>query len=92
MAAFGASCGASGVRGPAGVRARLQVVLVLLALCGRYLGSLLDCPSTCACSPTEIYCNKSDSSKFFPLSFQGTGSTGNSTGSIEDLFQNISSM
>uniref|UniRef100_A0A8C2ZE96 Tyrosine-protein kinase receptor n=1 Tax=Cyclopterus lumpus TaxID=8103 RepID=A0A8C2ZE96_CYCLU len=54
--------------------------------------SLLDCPPTCACSPTEIYCNKSDNSKFFPLSFQGIGSTGNSTGSIEDLFQNITSI
>uniref|UniRef100_A0A8C4GNK7 Tyrosine-protein kinase receptor n=1 Tax=Dicentrarchus labrax TaxID=13489 RepID=A0A8C4GNK7_DICLA len=58
-----------------------------------YLSSLLDCPPTCTCSPTEIYCNKSDNSKFFPLlSFQGTGSTGNSTGSIEDLFQNITSI
>uniref|UniRef100_A0A3Q3J7T5 Tyrosine-protein kinase receptor n=1 Tax=Monopterus albus TaxID=43700 RepID=A0A3Q3J7T5_MONAL len=58
-----------------------------------YLSSLLDCPPTCTCSPTEIYCNKSDNSKFFPLlSFQGTGSAGNNTGSIEDLFQNITSI
>ena len=53
----------------------------------------MDCPPTCTCSPTEIYCNKSDNSKFFPLlSSQGTGSAGNSTGGIEDLFQNITSM
>ncbi|KAF3854196.1 hypothetical protein F7725_022251 [Dissostichus mawsoni] len=58
-----------------------------------YLSSLLDCPPTCTCSPTEIFCNKSDNSRFFPLlSFQGTGSGGNSTGSIEDLFQNITSI
>uniref|UniRef100_A0A3Q1HGN7 Tyrosine-protein kinase receptor n=1 Tax=Anabas testudineus TaxID=64144 RepID=A0A3Q1HGN7_ANATE len=58
-----------------------------------YLSSFLDCPPTCTCSPTEIYCNKSDNSKFFPLlSFQGTGGVGNSTGSIEDLFQNITSI
>uniref|UniRef100_A0A3Q3M4S9 Tyrosine-protein kinase receptor n=1 Tax=Mastacembelus armatus TaxID=205130 RepID=A0A3Q3M4S9_9TELE len=58
-----------------------------------YLSSLLDCPPTCTCLPTEIYCNKSDNSKFFPLlSFQGAGSVGNNTGSIEDLFQNITSI
>ncbi|XP_034443234.1 NT-3 growth factor receptor-like [Hippoglossus hippoglossus] len=58
-----------------------------------YLSSLLDCPPTCTCSPTEIYCNKSDISKVFPLlSFQVTGSAGNSTGGIEDLFQNITSI
>uniref|UniRef100_A0A3P9D8H5 Tyrosine-protein kinase receptor n=1 Tax=Maylandia zebra TaxID=106582 RepID=A0A3P9D8H5_9CICH len=55
--------------------------------------SLLDCPPTCTCSPTEIFCSKSDNSQFFPLlSFQGTGNAGNNTGSIEDLFQNITSI
>lgn len=69
-------------------------VFFLLTLCfHNYLSSLLDCPPTCTCSTTEIYCNKSDGSKFFPLlSFQGTGGAGNSTGGIEDLFQNITSM
>uniref|UniRef100_A0A669CV03 Tyrosine-protein kinase receptor n=1 Tax=Oreochromis niloticus TaxID=8128 RepID=A0A669CV03_ORENI len=55
--------------------------------------SSLDCPPTCTCSPTEIFCSKSDNSQFFPLlSFQGTGNAGNNTGSIEDLFQNITSI
>uniref|UniRef100_A0A3B4VD82 Tyrosine-protein kinase receptor n=1 Tax=Seriola dumerili TaxID=41447 RepID=A0A3B4VD82_SERDU len=70
-----------------------SVVFLLSAFFHNYLSSLLDCPPTCTCSPTEIYCNKSDNSKFFPLlSFQGTGSAGNSSGSIEDLFQNITSI
>ncbi|XP_068458749.1 NT-3 growth factor receptor-like isoform X1 [Clinocottus analis] len=75
------------------LRGSWKVALLLGVLLGQHLSELLDCPPTCACSPTEIYCNKSDSSKFFPLlSFQGTGSAGNSTGSIEDLSQNISSI
>uniref|UniRef100_A0AAQ6AL99 Tyrosine-protein kinase receptor n=1 Tax=Amphiprion ocellaris TaxID=80972 RepID=A0AAQ6AL99_AMPOC len=69
------------------------VFILLSVFFHNYLSTLLDCPPTCTCSPTEIYCNKSDNSKFFPLlSFQGTGSAGNSTGSIEDLFQNITSI
>uniref|UniRef100_A0A3P8UMU9 Ig-like domain-containing protein n=1 Tax=Cynoglossus semilaevis TaxID=244447 RepID=A0A3P8UMU9_CYNSE len=74
--------------------ARVCKVFFLLTLCfHNYLSSLLDCPPTCTCSTTEIYCNKSDGSKFFPLlSFQGTGGAGNSTGGIEDLFQNITSI
>ncbi|XP_071771171.1 NT-3 growth factor receptor [Centroberyx gerrardi] len=68
-------------------------LLFLLSVFHNYLSSMLDCPPTCTCSPSDIYCNKSDNGKFFPLlSFQGTGSTGNSTGSIEDLFQNITSI
>ncbi|KAL6107303.1 ntrk3 [Pungitius sinensis] len=90
---FGAAFGAFGVRRPLGVRYCWKVVFLLSVFFGNYLSSLLDCPPTCTCSPTEIHCNKSDNSKFFPLlSFQGTLSSGNSTGSIEDLFQNITSM
>ncbi|XP_034540648.1 NT-3 growth factor receptor [Notolabrus celidotus] len=76
-------------------RPRRIWLLVLLSSVGfhGYLSSLLDCPPTCSCSPAEIFCNKSDSSSVFPLlSFQGTGSSANSSGSIEDLFQNISSI
>ncbi|XP_032380206.1 NT-3 growth factor receptor isoform X2 [Etheostoma spectabile] len=82
-----------GARGPSRIRCCWRFFFLLSVLCHHYLGSLLDCPPTCSCSPADIYCNKSDSSRFFPLlSFQGTGSTANSTGSIEDLFQNISSI
>uniref|UniRef100_A0A7N8XB49 Tyrosine-protein kinase receptor n=1 Tax=Mastacembelus armatus TaxID=205130 RepID=A0A7N8XB49_9TELE len=71
----------------------LLVFFLLSLFFHNYLSSLLDCPPTCTCLPTEIYCNKSDNSKFFPLlSFQGAGSVGNNTGSIEDLFQNITSI
>ncbi|XP_040018844.1 NT-3 growth factor receptor-like [Gasterosteus aculeatus] len=67
------------------------LVLLLGVLSGGYLSSVPDCPPTCACSPTDIYCNQSDSSRFFPLlSFQGPSGPANS--SIEDLFQNISSI
>ncbi|KAM3870036.1 NT-3 growth factor receptor [Diretmus argenteus] len=67
--------------------------LFLLSVFHNYLSSMLDCPPTCSCSPSDIYCNKSDNGKFFPLlSFQGTGSSANSSGSIEDLFQNITSI
>lgn len=66
------------------------MVLVLTVLCHTYLGSLLDCPPTCTCSPTDIYCNKSDNSKFFPvLYYLGTG---NDSGLIDDLYGNITSI
>ncbi|XP_051239140.1 NT-3 growth factor receptor [Dicentrarchus labrax] len=93
MAGFGALFGAFGVRRPPRILCCWKLFFLLSIFFHNYLSSLLDCPPTCTCSPTEIYCNKSDNSKFFPLlSFQGTGSTGNSTGSIEDLFQNITSI
>ncbi|KAJ8343851.1 hypothetical protein SKAU_G00311800 [Synaphobranchus kaupii] len=58
-----------------------------------YLSSMLDCPPTCSCSPTEIYCNKSDNGKFFPLlALQDTGNNGNNSNNIQDLFKNITSM
>ncbi|KAK6293973.1 hypothetical protein J4Q44_G00348030 [Coregonus suidteri] len=57
------------------------------------LGSLLDCPPACSCSPTEIYCNKSDNGKYFPLlALQDAGSAGNSSVDIAELFKNISSI
>ncbi|XP_074533664.1 NT-3 growth factor receptor-like isoform X2 [Halichoeres trimaculatus] len=73
---------------------RIWLLFLLSGACFHgYLGSLLDCPPTCSCSPSEIFCNKSDSSSIFPLlSFQGSGSSANSSVSIEDLFQNISSI
>ncbi|KAK7891987.1 hypothetical protein WMY93_023950 [Mugilogobius chulae] len=67
-----------------------RLLLVLSLLLQRYLGSVLDCPPTCSCSPTDIFCNKSDDSKFFPLSFQGHSSNGSAD--IEELFQNITSI
>ncbi|CAL8324622.1 unnamed protein product, partial [Gadus morhua 'NCC'] len=57
-----------------------------------YLSSMLDCPPTCTCSSSEIYCNKSNEEKFFPLlSSPSTGTNGNTTGLNDDLCQNISS-
>uniref|UniRef100_A0A3Q1GYL2 Tyrosine-protein kinase receptor n=1 Tax=Acanthochromis polyacanthus TaxID=80966 RepID=A0A3Q1GYL2_9TELE len=93
MDVFGALFGAFGVRRPPRTWCCWRVFILLSVFVHNYLSTLLDCPPTCTCSPTEIYCNKSDNSKFFPLlSFQCTGSAGNSTGSIEDLFQNITSI
>ncbi|XP_054865264.1 NT-3 growth factor receptor [Amphiprion ocellaris] len=93
MDVFGALFGAFGVRRSPRTWCCWRVFILLSVFFHNYLSTLLDCPPTCTCSPTEIYCNKSDNSKFFPLlSFQGTGSAGNSTGSIEDLFQNITSI
>ncbi|XP_026220534.1 NT-3 growth factor receptor-like isoform X1 [Anabas testudineus] len=93
MDGSGASFGAFCVRRTPGIFCCWKVFFLLSIFFHNYLSSFLDCPPTCTCSPTEIYCNKSDNSKFFPLlSFQGTGGVGNSTGSIEDLFQNITSI
>ncbi|KAK5867951.1 hypothetical protein PBY51_012403 [Eleginops maclovinus] len=93
MDGFGALFGAFGVRRPPRILCSWKVFFLLSVFFRDYMSSLLDCPPTCTCSPTEIFCNKSDNSRFFPLlSFQGTGSGGNSNGSIEDLFQNITSM
>uniref|UniRef100_A0A3Q3XGC7 Tyrosine-protein kinase receptor n=1 Tax=Mola mola TaxID=94237 RepID=A0A3Q3XGC7_MOLML len=86
-------CGALGASRSRRIWCSWRLVFLLSGFFHNYLSSVLDCPPTCTCSPAEIYCNKSDSSKFFPLlSFPGTGSAGNSTGSIEDLFQNITSI
>ncbi|KAM6979916.1 NT-3 growth factor receptor [Aplochiton taeniatus] len=68
-------------------------VFFLLSIFQDYMSSMLDCPPTCSCSPTEIYCNKSDNGKFFPLlALQDTGSNGNSSVDIADLFKNITSI
>lgn len=67
-------------------------VLFLMSIFQDYLSSMLDCPPTCSCSQTEIYCNKSDNGRFFPLlALQDTGSNGTSV-DIAELFKNISSM
>ncbi|MFT7813931.1 hypothetical protein AGIG_G19524 [Arapaima gigas] len=77
-------------------------VVLLLSFLQDYLSSMLDCPPTCSCSPTEIHCNKSDDGKLFPLlALQDPGSGGsgggggNSSGgssSIQDLFKNITTI
>lgn len=72
-----------------------KVFFLLSVFFHKHLSSLLDCPPTCTCSPVEIYCNKSDSSKFFPLlSFSSSSSSGagNNSAGIEELLQNITSM
>ncbi|MBN3312337.1 NTRK3 factor, partial [Atractosteus spatula] len=68
-------------------------VLFLLSIFQDYLSSMLDCPPTCSCSLTEIYCNKSDNGKFFPLlEVPETGNSGNSSNSIPDMFKNITTI
>ncbi|CAJ1057079.1 NT-3 growth factor receptor-like [Xyrichtys novacula] len=86
-------CAGLGARRPGRIWCSWRVVFLLSSVCFHgYLSSLLDCPPTCSCSPAEIFCNRSDSSSLFPLlTFQGSGSS-NSSPSIEDLFQNISSI
>lgn len=67
-------------------------VLFLMSIFQDYLSSMLDCPPTCSCSQTEIYCNKSDNDRFFPLlALQDTGSNGTNV-DIKELFKNITSM
>uniref|UniRef100_A0A671XX67 Tyrosine-protein kinase receptor n=1 Tax=Sparus aurata TaxID=8175 RepID=A0A671XX67_SPAAU len=93
MDRFGAFFGAFGVRRPPRIWRCWKIIFLLSAFFHNYLGFLQDCPPTCTCSSTEIYCNKSDDSQFFPLhSFQRAVSAGNSTRSTEDLFQNITSI
>ncbi|XP_051948036.1 NT-3 growth factor receptor isoform X1 [Xyrauchen texanus] len=68
-------------------------LLFLSSLFQCYWGSMLDCPPTCSCSPTEIYCNKSDSGNFFPLlALQDQLDNGSNNNDIEDLFMNITSI
>ncbi|XP_051985604.1 NT-3 growth factor receptor-like isoform X2 [Xyrauchen texanus] len=58
-----------------------------------YWSSMLDCPQTCSCLPTEIYCNKSDSGNFFPLlALQDPTGNGSNNNDIEELFRNITSI
>ncbi|XP_075886883.1 NT-3 growth factor receptor [Nelusetta ayraudi] len=67
-------------------------VLFLMSVFQDYLSSMLDCPPSCSCSQTEIYCNKSDNGRFFPLlALQETGSNGTNV-DIAELFKNISSI
>ncbi|KAJ4947420.1 hypothetical protein JOQ06_009455 [Pogonophryne albipinna] len=67
-------------------------VLFLMSVFQDYLSSMLDCPPTCSCSQIEIYCNKSDNGRFFPLlALQETGNNGTSI-DIAELFKNITTM
>ncbi|KAF7707741.1 NT-3 growth factor receptor isoform X1 [Silurus meridionalis] len=73
---------------------RLFVLIVALRVCA---SSVLECPPTCACSSTEIYCNRTHQGSFFPLlalheSAVEAGSNGTHSTSISDLFQNITSI
>ncbi|KAF3832228.1 hypothetical protein F7725_025893 [Dissostichus mawsoni] len=67
-------------------------VLFLMSVFQDYLSSMLDCPPTCSCSQIEIYCNKSDNGRFFPLlALQETGNNGTSI-DIAELFKNITTI
>ncbi|XP_017295104.1 NT-3 growth factor receptor-like isoform X1 [Kryptolebias marmoratus] len=67
-----------------------KVVILLFVSFHNNLSSLLDCPSSCSCSPSEIFCNRSDSRQFFPPLFS-PGSEANN-GTLEDLVQNITNI
>ncbi|XP_050954973.1 NT-3 growth factor receptor [Labeo rohita] len=68
-------------------------ILFLLSIFQDYMSSMLDCPPTCRCSTTNIFCNESYQGNFFPLlALQDTVSDGNTTNSLPDLFENISSI
>nr|XP_057943217.1 NT-3 growth factor receptor-like [Doryrhamphus excisus] len=70
-----------------------RLFLVLSILVHSYRSSSLYCTPTCACTPNHIYCSLSENDRFFSLlSFRGTGSSGNATGSTKDHFQNITSI
>uniref|UniRef100_A0A8C2KHH0 NT-3 growth factor receptor n=1 Tax=Cyprinus carpio TaxID=7962 RepID=A0A8C2KHH0_CYPCA len=68
-------------------------ILFLLSIFQNYMSSMLDCPPTCRCSTTNIFCNESYQGNFFPLlALQDTASEGNTTNSLPDLYENISSI
>ncbi|ROL54575.1 NT-3 growth factor receptor [Anabarilius grahami] len=68
-------------------------ILFLLSIFQNYMSSMLDCPPTCTCSNTDIFCNKSYQGNFLPLlALQDTVSDGNTTNNLPDLFENISSI
>ncbi|XP_061749525.1 NT-3 growth factor receptor-like isoform X1 [Nerophis ophidion] len=74
---------------------RWRIFFLLSLLFRDHLGSMLDCPPTCSCSQTEIYCNKSHSGRFFPLlSVQDGGGGANGTGTVDlaELCRNITSI
>ncbi|XP_056603963.1 NT-3 growth factor receptor isoform X2 [Triplophysa dalaica] len=67
--------------------------IFLSSLFQGYWSSMLDCPPTCRCSPSEIYCNKSESGNFFPLlALQDPNGNGSNNNDIEELFRNITSI
>uniref|UniRef100_A0A8C2CBF0 Tyrosine-protein kinase receptor n=1 Tax=Cyprinus carpio TaxID=7962 RepID=A0A8C2CBF0_CYPCA len=68
-------------------------IVFLLSIFQDYMSSMLDCPPTCRCSTTNIFCNESYQGNFFPLlALQDTVSDGNTTNSLPDLYENISSI
>ncbi|XP_072321574.1 NT-3 growth factor receptor isoform X2 [Eucyclogobius newberryi] len=67
-------------------------VLFLMSVFQDYLSSMLDCPPTCTCSQTEIYCNKSDNGRFFPLLAVQDSANNGTTVEIAELLKNISSI
>uniref|UniRef100_A0A8C2KJG1 receptor protein-tyrosine kinase n=1 Tax=Cyprinus carpio TaxID=7962 RepID=A0A8C2KJG1_CYPCA len=75
------------------VRICYVLILFLLSIFQNYMSSMLDCPPTCRCSTTNIFCNESYQGNFFPLlALQDTASEGNTTNSLPDLYENISSI
>ncbi|RVE71457.1 hypothetical protein OJAV_G00052020 [Oryzias javanicus] len=66
-----------------------KVLLLLLILLQSGRSSLLDCPTSCTCTSSEILCNRPDSSTLFPMpSFHA----GNVSGGEENLLENITSI
>ncbi|XP_028304479.1 NT-3 growth factor receptor-like isoform X2 [Gouania willdenowi] len=65
------------------------VLVLVLALGSCSVLPVLDCPPSCSCPPSEIFCNHSDSSKVFPLMSLHSNVSG---GTMEELLQNISTI
>ncbi|KAK0150033.1 NT-3 growth factor receptor [Merluccius polli] len=67
-------------------------VVVVVSILRCYRGSTLDCPPSCVCSPEEVFCNRSDSGRFFPLLAVQQPASNGSADDLEDLFTNITSI
>ena len=67
-------------------------IVLLMSIFRHYRSAMLDCPPSCICSPEEVFCNRSDSDRFFPLLAVQQPASNGSTGDMEDLFTNITSM
>ncbi|XP_047453424.1 NT-3 growth factor receptor-like [Mugil cephalus] len=89
MDVFGASFGTLGLCRPPRIFSFWKIFILLSVFFHNYLSYMPDCSLTCVCSPTEIYCNKSDDSKFSPVAWKDSG---NNTEDIEELYQNITSI
>ncbi|CAL8243609.1 unnamed protein product [Lota lota] len=67
-------------------------IVFMMSIFRHYRSAMLDCPPSCICSPEEVFCNRSDSDRFFPLLAVQQPASNGSAGDMEDLFTNITSI